>query len=195
MGAQFDIDGNGMVNAADIAAWRTNAGAQPVAQGGTACGAAYKPGDFNLNGVVDGTDFGLFNSNKFTANTQWSKGNANGDGVTDGTDFGIFNANKFTGSCILGRPGSGLNTLDQAEVVATAFAQWSGRETQTTANRTRVSGFVRGEQATERAESPQLVAPPAAVTAVTYSQREVRSDERKDRISAVERIFSRRELI
>jgi alpha-amylase len=52
-------------------------------------------GDANLDGVVDGSDFGIWNSNKFTGDTGWSTGDFNGDGVTDGSDFGIWNLNKF----------------------------------------------------------------------------------------------------
>jgi hypothetical protein len=54
------------------------------------------PGDANGDRVVDGSDFGIWNSNKFTTGTNWSRGDFNRDGVTDGTDFGIWNSNKFT---------------------------------------------------------------------------------------------------
>ena len=53
-------------------------------------------GDANGDGVVDGSDFGIWNSNKFMNGTDWSTGDFNGDGRTDGSDFGIWNANKFT---------------------------------------------------------------------------------------------------
>ena len=54
------------------------------------------PGDANGDGVVDGSDFGIWNSNKFMNGTDWGTGDFNGDGRTDGSDFGIWNANKFT---------------------------------------------------------------------------------------------------
>ena len=54
------------------------------------------PGDADLNGVVDGSDFGIWNANKFGIGTTWATGDFNGDGRTDGSDFGIWNANKFT---------------------------------------------------------------------------------------------------
>ncbi len=54
------------------------------------------PGDANGDQVVDGTDFNIWNANKFTSATNWITGDFNGDQVTDGTDFGIWNANKFT---------------------------------------------------------------------------------------------------
>lgn len=70
------------------------------------------PGDANGDGNVDGSDFGIWNSNKFTAGTDWTKGDFNGDGITDGTDFGIWNANKFTG-INLGRPGALIGLLPE----------------------------------------------------------------------------------
>lgn len=54
------------------------------------------PGDANRDGVVDGSDFLIWNANKFTSETAWGSGDFNGDGVTDGTDFLAWNANKFT---------------------------------------------------------------------------------------------------
>jgi hypothetical protein len=62
------------------------------------------PGDFNLDGNTDGTDFGIWNSNKFTANNRWDRGDANFDGVVDGTDFGIWNSYKFTGGGYIFKP-------------------------------------------------------------------------------------------
>ncbi len=53
-------------------------------------------GDANGDGVVDGQDFTIWNSNKFTAGTDWTTGDFNGDGITDGQDFTIWNSNKFT---------------------------------------------------------------------------------------------------
>lgn len=56
------------------------------------------PADFNMDGNVDGTDFGIWNSNKFTSgDKRFIDGDANFDGVVDGSDFNIWNANKFTG--------------------------------------------------------------------------------------------------
>ncbi len=54
------------------------------------------PGDANLDGFVDGSDFGIWNANKFTSTASWCAGDFNADGVVDGSDFGIWNARKFT---------------------------------------------------------------------------------------------------
>ena len=54
------------------------------------------PGDANGDGSVDGSDFGIWNINKFRTGTNWTTGDFNGDGTTDGSDFSIWNGNKFT---------------------------------------------------------------------------------------------------
>ena len=59
------------------------------------------PGDANRDGYVDGSDFNVWNANKFRTGTDWSTGDFNGDGVTDGSDFNIWNANKFQGDGIV----------------------------------------------------------------------------------------------
>jgi hypothetical protein len=53
-------------------------------------------GDANGDKVVDGQDFIIWNSNKFSSGTDWTTGDFTGDGVTDGQDFIVWNANKFT---------------------------------------------------------------------------------------------------
>jgi hypothetical protein len=58
-------------------------------------GRSYLLGDANLNGDVDGSDFGAWNANKFTSIAAWSAGDFNANGDVDGSDFGIWNANKF----------------------------------------------------------------------------------------------------
>lgn len=87
----LDITGDGLVNQSDLTAWLIEAGGAQLPSHNP-----YLRGDANLDGVVDGTDFGIWNSNKFTTNKNWCGGNFNADGVTDGSDFGIWNANKFT---------------------------------------------------------------------------------------------------
>ena len=91
--APFDLTGDGALTIADVDRWRTDAGAVNIG-----AGRVYRIGDANLDGLVDGSDFGLWNSNKFTGNKDWCKGNFNADAVTDGSDFGLWNSNKFTAS-------------------------------------------------------------------------------------------------
>ncbi len=87
---QFDLTGDGMVNVIDRDAWLAAAGAALLPNGD-----AFLPGDANLDGVVDNSDFNLWNSHKFTADAGWCGGDFNADGVADGSDFNVWNANKF----------------------------------------------------------------------------------------------------
>ena len=78
------------------------------------------PGDANGDGNVDGTDFGIWNANKFAVGTDWTTGDFNGDGRTDGSDFGIWNTNKFT-SVPLGSPSGGSLSLAEVPEPATGL--------------------------------------------------------------------------
>jgi hypothetical protein len=55
--------------------------------------------DYNHDNVVDGSDFGIWNSHNFTypktRNTYYN-GDVTADGAVDGSDFGIWNSMKFT---------------------------------------------------------------------------------------------------
>ena len=86
----FDLDGNGTLSLSDVDEWRTIAGAANLSSMG-----AYLPGDGNLDGVVDASDFNLWNGNKFTSVAAWSAGDFNADGVVDASDFNLWNGNKF----------------------------------------------------------------------------------------------------
>jgi hypothetical protein len=100
----FDTNGDGVVNLADLQHWVLNLKRTVM-------------GDANLDFVTDGSDFNLWNQNKFTATTQWSKGNFNGDTFVDGSDFNVWNANKFT-SAPTGRPALvGLQNLSAVDAV------------------------------------------------------------------------------
>ncbi len=79
---RFDMNGDAAVNVADVQYWISD---------------VYEtlPGDANLDRIVDGTDFILWNQNKFQAE-RWCGGDFNLDGTVDGADFIIWNAYKFT---------------------------------------------------------------------------------------------------
>ena len=87
----FDINGDGNVDSQDIDAWLVDGGINSI-------GASYLPGDANLDGFVDASDFNLWNTNSFGLGGTWSGGDFNADGVTDGSDFNIWNSHKFTSS-------------------------------------------------------------------------------------------------
>ena len=89
--AQFDLNGDGLLDAADRDAWLVSAGQANI-------GAPYLLADSNLDGVVDGRDFIRWNDNKFLATGTWGQSDWNADGVTDGQDFLLWNDWKFTSS-------------------------------------------------------------------------------------------------
>ncbi|MCA9266101.1 MAG: hypothetical protein KDA60_19710, partial [Planctomycetales bacterium] len=53
------------------------------------------PGDANLDGVVDGSDFNLWLAHRSATNTNWEMGDFNRDGSTDGADYTIWFNNRF----------------------------------------------------------------------------------------------------
>ena len=89
--ATYDLTGEGLVNVADLDEWRVQGGAVSLPSGNP-----YLPGDANLDGVVDGSDFNVWNANKFSGTAAWCSGDFNADGSIDGSDFNIWNSNKFT---------------------------------------------------------------------------------------------------
>ncbi len=96
----YDLTGDNLVNLADRDQWLADAGALNLASGNP-----YLLGDANLDGLVDGQDFIIWNGRKFTSTGKWSQADWNADSVTDGQDFIIWNQNKFQSSILrLGAP-------------------------------------------------------------------------------------------
>lgn len=87
----MDLTGDGQVDRADLSRWLSEAGDAMLGSG-----HSFLVGDANLDGSVDGSDFNLWNANKFTSNAAWCQGDFNADGVVDGSDFAEWNAGKFT---------------------------------------------------------------------------------------------------
>ena len=87
----YDLDGDGDVTIADRDEWLTVAGGENLASGN-----AYLPGDADLDGFVDASDFNDWNSNRFTESSNWTDGDFNMDGFVDGSDFNIWNSFRFT---------------------------------------------------------------------------------------------------
>ncbi len=89
--ARYDLTNDTRVDLADRDAWLAQAGSVNLGPG-----RSYLLGDANLDGVVDVSDFTLWNNHKFTANAAWSAGDFNADGVVDVSDFQVWNNHKFT---------------------------------------------------------------------------------------------------
>jgi BNR/Asp-box repeat len=87
----FNLTENSAINLDDRDAWLAAAG-----QVNLGPGRVYRIADADLDSVVDGVDFGIWNSHKFTSVAAWSQGDFNADGNIDGSDFNLWNANKFT---------------------------------------------------------------------------------------------------
>ncbi len=89
----YDLNSDGLVDLTDRDIWLAVAGAANL--------DTHDPfllGDANLDGVVDGQDFIIWNANKFSPTGLWSRADWNADGLTDGQDFIIWNAHKFQAS-------------------------------------------------------------------------------------------------
>ena len=87
----FDLDNDGVVDNADLASWRSEAGESLFGPG-----KVVLEGDADLNGSVDGQDFIVWNDNKFTSVAAWCAGDFDASGAVDGADFIVWNDNKFT---------------------------------------------------------------------------------------------------
>ncbi len=87
----YDLTEDGLVTHADRDAWLRDAGEDNLS-----AVKGYPMGDANLDGIVDGSDFGIWNAGKFTSVAAWCQGDFNADGSVDGSDYGLWNANKFT---------------------------------------------------------------------------------------------------
>lgn len=89
----FDVSHDGIVDYQDVTAWLADAGSVH-----NESSRPYFVGDANLDGFVDGHDFGIWNANKFTTLAGWSRGDFDANGMIDGRDFDLWNANKFSAS-------------------------------------------------------------------------------------------------
>ena len=101
--SKFDLNSDGLVDLVDLDEWRSAAGEALFG-----IGRVIQVGDADLDGVVDGSDFNVWNSHKFTQEPAWCLGDFNADGNIDGSDFNLWNGNKFTSSAERhGRTGTG----------------------------------------------------------------------------------------
>lgn len=76
------------------------------------------PGDINLDGTVNGTDFSILQPNFFQTGS-FEQGDLNGDGVVNGTDFSIMQPNFFRS---VGNPTPTLSSVPEPSSVLLACA-------------------------------------------------------------------------
>ncbi len=88
----FDLNGDGTIDLLDRDLWLADAAAE------NGLSSSYLAGDANLDGLVDVSDFNIWNSNKFQPTSLWSLANFNGDEAVDVSDFNAWNSNKFQSS-------------------------------------------------------------------------------------------------
>ena len=169
--SQFDLDGDGVVTAADTTAWLAEAGSANLASGNS-----YLPGDANLDGAVDGSDFNIWNESKFTASSHWCDGNFNGDAFVDGSDFNVWNANKFTSADLVA-------PLQQDEQVAAG---------NNAADRTAVP-FLKLTGQSREVIIPAVAAPQAVVATsfVEFSSTQDDSGDAKNEDLAIDDVFAK----
>ncbi|MEM7312305.1 MAG: hypothetical protein AAF497_04055, partial [Planctomycetota bacterium] len=112
---EFDVTNDGLVTFADVQQWLLDVGSSQ--------GIAIVQGDANLDGLVDVSDFNLWNRNKFTSGNAWCGGDFNADGNTDVGDFNLWNQNKFGGPFAVPEPGLPLSMI----VLLGFMAEWRRR--------------------------------------------------------------------
>ena len=93
----FDLNGDNLVDQADLQTWLDLAGALNLA-------SPYLPGDANLDGDVNAMDYAIWQDHKFTATAAWCAGDFTADGHIDGADLLVWNAYKLQSSDNLSAP-------------------------------------------------------------------------------------------
>ena len=93
---KFDLNGDGRLTELDMQRYRELV---VNIEGGDLLGlpSILLPGDANIDGVVDISDFNIWNEHKFTDNANYCDGDFNADGVVDSSDFNVWNEHKFQG--------------------------------------------------------------------------------------------------
>ncbi len=89
----FDLTGDGLVDIADLDEWRVQGGAANLPSGNP-----YLPGDANLDGAVDASDFNIWNSHRLSQTPAWCSGDFNADGFVDASDFNVWNSHRLMSS-------------------------------------------------------------------------------------------------
>ena len=93
--AQYDMNQDGTLSHSDILYWVTELKGTLV-------------GDANLDGLVDVSDYNVWNSHRFEFPTFWCTADFNGDQITDVSDFNLWNQYKFQSAGQLTSRATGL---------------------------------------------------------------------------------------
>lgn len=88
---RFDLTADSVVDGADLNSWLTSSGEANLGPG-----RAYAIGDADLDGEVDIIDWHHMNWHMFTHTSAWSQGDFNADGIIDGSDWGLWMSNRYT---------------------------------------------------------------------------------------------------
>ncbi|MCG8449858.1 MAG: PEP-CTERM sorting domain-containing protein [Pirellulales bacterium] len=86
--AEYDVNGDSLINVDDVETWLQNAGESNLPGG-----KPYLPGDANLDGIVNQIDYDMWFANRFASPAAWDLGDFNVDGTVDGQDLSIWLAN------------------------------------------------------------------------------------------------------
>lgn len=91
--AKFDLNGDFQIDLSDIDNWLAGVGSATH-------NAPFINGDATLDGLVNGQDHTLWESNRFSAGT-WCRGDFSADGTIDGEDFNIWNASNNAAAAVV----------------------------------------------------------------------------------------------
>ncbi len=94
--SRFDLNGDALVNQHDLSLWLDEAGMFIRRDG-----QSILPGDANLDGFVDVSDFVIWNRHRFTHQSSWCQGDFNASGDVDISDFSLWNNHRFSGSTLV----------------------------------------------------------------------------------------------
>jgi fibronectin-binding autotransporter adhesin len=88
------------------------------------------PGDFNLDGVVNGPDLAVWKANFGTSGTYWAAGDANYDGVVNAIDLNLWKQNfgktAMSGSDVVAAPASDVTPVPEPGSLALLAAALIG---------------------------------------------------------------------
>ncbi len=140
---RYDLNGDGSVGAADGEELVFNI-------------MGMLPGDANFDGLVDTSDFNIWNNHKFSSGC-YTEGDFNFDGLIDTSDFNMWNVNKFTSLRPIGleMPMTAKSAVE-VEAAATVEAAMNVVALPRLASLTDRAGFQDGRDRSGRSDVPSV---------------------------------------